>query len=233
MANLRWSIVKRKAPHASRLTPDAGFTTTELIVASLFALLVMATLYSFYRDQLYNLLSQETKTATLEDARGALDLMVRELRNAGSFPLTTDATCLKDDLGNPRRVLSATATSIQIQTDTTRPGGGDPDGKCTETGEDVTYAYVATTTSTCPAGRITRKGDCLVGNVPPPPAGTDFLTYYSAGSTTPLSHPISDYSTIRRVKITFAVQMQNPNPNARSASPNISTTLSSSVEFRN
>ncbi|MBI2360360.1 MAG: hypothetical protein HYV04_15915, partial [Deltaproteobacteria bacterium] len=198
------------------ISKEGGFTTTELVVASLFAVIVLATLYGFYRDQLYNLLSQETKTATLEDARGALDLMVRELRNAGAWGSSSaPAGCA--------RFQAATATQVQIQADL------DGNGDCSsDASENVTYAYLSTATSTCPAGRITRKGDCLVGNVVIP-TGIDFLTYYGAGSTTPLTHPISDYNAIKRVKITFAVQMQNPNPNARSANPNVSTTLSSSV----
>lgn len=202
------------------ISKEGGFTTTELIVAALFALMVMGTLYSFYRDQLYNLLSQETKTATLEDARGALEMMVRELRNAGSWGSGSAPT-------GCARFQVATATQIQIQANL-----DDSDDCSSDASEDVTYAYFSTKTDTCPAGRIARKGDCLVGNVALA-AGLDFLTYYSAGSTTPLTQPISDFNTIRRVKITFAVQMQNPNPNARSANPNISTTLSSSVEFRN
>jgi Tfp pilus assembly protein PilW len=196
-----------------------GFTTTELIVASLFAIIVLATLYGFYRDQLYNLLSQEAKTATLEEARGALDLMVRELRNAGAWATgSAPAGCA--------RIKVVTATQIQIQ--------ADPDGNnnCTDTGDDVTYAYFSVGTTSCPAGRIARNGICLVGNVVLP-AGTDFLTYYSAGGTTPLSHPIADYDSIKRVKIALAVRLQNPNPKARAANPTLSTTLSSSVEFRN
>jgi prepilin-type N-terminal cleavage/methylation domain-containing protein len=62
-----------------------GFTLTELLVAMLFVGILVAALYGFFREQLFALLSQETKTATLEDARGGLDLMVRELRNAGSW----------------------------------------------------------------------------------------------------------------------------------------------------
>ena len=58
-----------------------GFTITELLLAAVFSLIVMGTLYGFYRDQLFQLLYQEIKTATLEDARGALDIMVRDRRD--------------------------------------------------------------------------------------------------------------------------------------------------------
>jgi len=104
-----------------------GFTTAELLVAALFGMIVMATLYGFYREQLFQLLAQETKTATLEDARGALDMMVRDLRNAGSWGSGTQpGLCL--------RVYSASSTSIRIQADL------DGNGDCSSaTGEDVTY----------------------------------------------------------------------------------------------
>lgn len=202
------------------LLDKRGFTLAELLVAALFGMIVMATLYGFFREQMYNLLSQETKTATLEDARGSLDLMVRELRNAGAFLTTTDATCLKDGSNNPKRVVAASASSIQIQSDT------DGNGNCTGTGESVTYTLTGSTISR----NVTTSP--LVNNVVLA-SGSDFLTYYQAGSTTPLTHPISDLTTIKRIKITFAVQVQNPNPSARSANPNVSSTVSSSVEFRN
>lgn len=198
----------------------AGFTTAEVLVAALFALLVVATLYSFYREQLFNLLSQETRTATLEDGRGALDMMVRELRNAGAFPVTTDATCAKDGQNIPLRVVSASADSIQIQSDL------NGDGTCA-TGEKVTYAYSSTPTSTCPGANIRRENDCLVANVTKP-AGKLF-TYYDTSEVLLADTP-SNPSDIKRVKITFRVQVKSPNPNV---GENISSTFSSSVEFRN
>src|SRR3990167_4136259 len=80
--------MRHRAGAMNRIVWDRrGFTTAELLVAALFGMIVMATLYGFFRDQLFNLLAQETKTATREDARGALDMMVRELSNAGSFTL--------------------------------------------------------------------------------------------------------------------------------------------------
>ncbi len=44
-------------------------------MAALFGMIVMGALYGFFQEQLYSLLSQEAKTATLEDGRGALDIM--------------------------------------------------------------------------------------------------------------------------------------------------------------
>lgn len=214
-----------------------GFTTTELLVASLFALVVLATLYGFYRDQLYHFLSQETKTATLEDARGAMDMMVRELRNAGAWTSGVQP-------GGCQKIVAAMDTAIRIQADL------DGDDNCTgATGEDVTYE-LSGATSTCPGTIIRRRGSaidpgqCFVANVLIP-SGNSFLTYYPSG-TNPAPYCFStgnpvgcsgdlaaNLANIKRIKITFAVQLTNPNPNARAANPNISTTLSSSVQLRN
>ncbi len=202
-----------------------GFTTAELLVAALFGMVVMATLYGFYREQLFHLLAQETKTATLEDARGALDMMVRDLRNAGSWATGTAPT-------GCQRVVTATATSIRIQADL--DGGATPN--CTSaTGEDVTYD-LSSATSTCPGTNIIRRaafgatGSCLIPNVVIP-TGSSLFTYYNSSGTDLGSSPT--VTSIKRVKITFSVQVAEPTPEGRAVGRNITSTASSSVEFRN
>lgn len=194
-----------------------GFTITEVLLAGLFGLIVMAALYSFFREQLFNLVSQETKTVTLEDARGALNLMARELRNAGAWATGAAPTGCS-------RIVTATATVIHVQADV------DGNGDCANvtTGENITYD-LSGGTSTCPGSMIARNGECLVANVVIP-SGNNFFTYYIAGSTTPLSFPISDLTTIKRVKITMSIEETNPNPKVGGT---LSSTLSSSVIFRN
>src|SRR5262245_26116540 len=199
-----------------RLVHDRGFTAAELTIGVLFAMIVIGSLYGFFREQLYGFLSQEAKTATLEDGRGALDLMVREIRNAGGWSAgVVPSGCA--------RIVEATATRIRIQADL------DGSGDCASvSGEDVLYE-LAGPTSTCPGTTIRRNGNCLVGNVLLA-AGSEFLSYYGSGSTVPLIHPITDFATVDRVKIIFSVQVANPNPNAGGA---IRSVLSSSVDFRN
>lgn len=201
-----------------------GFTTAELLVAALFGMIVMATLYGFYREQLFQLLAQETKTATLEDARGALDMMVRDLRNAGSWGSGTQpGSCL--------RVYSASSTSIRIQADL------DGNGDCSSaTGEDVTYDLSSATSTTCPGSNMIRRaafgatGSCLIPNVVIP-SGSTFFTYYNSSGTDLGSSPT--LTSIKRVKITFSAQVAEPTPEGKAAGRNITSTVSSSVEFRN
>jgi len=199
----------------------SGFTIIELIMASLSALTMIAALYGFFRQQLFTLLSQETRTANLEDSRGALDIMIRELRNAGAFPATTNGTCAKDPQNAPLRVVAASADSIQIQSDL------DGNETCDATGENVTFSFSSSSTQACPGENIKRNGQCLVANVIRPTG--KLFTYYDASGTLLPDTP-SNPGTIRRVKITFGVEVKNPDP---SVGGNLSTAFSSSVEFRN
>lgn len=198
----------------------SGFTLIELIMASLFAMTIMGVLYSFFRQQLFALLSQETRTANLEDSRGALDMMIRELRNAGAFPVTTNGTCAKDVQNVPLRVIAASADSIQTQSDL------DGNGAC-DSGENVTFSFSTSATQACPGENIKRNGLCLVANVIRP-TGKLFAYYDSSGTLLPDTP--SNPGDIRRVKITFGVEVKNPDP---SIGGNLSTAFSSSVEFRN
>lgn len=184
-------------------------------MASLFGMIVMASLYGFFRDQLFNLLSQETKTATLEDARGALDIMIRELRHAGSWGKgAAPSGC--------SRVVTATASKVEIRADLNGDGdcGGTTDD---EKGERVSYELKTTGSSDCPANNIKRNGVCLVANVTTP-TGSLFKYYDASGAET------STISDIKRMKITFSVQVTNPDPRVGG---NVASTLSSSVTFRN
>ena len=205
-------------------------TTVELLSAALCAAVVLAALYGFHRQQLFSLLLQEVKTGTLEDARGALDIMVRELRNAGLFPVSTGATCIKDGSGNPLRIVSATPSSIQIQTDTGSPGTGNPDGKCTETGEGVTYD-ISKGTDSCPGPLIIRRNaKCLVANVVVS-SKEPLFTYFDINDMQLAGNPPVD--AVKRVRIRFSVEVADPTPQGKISGRTIRSTLSSSVEFRN
>jgi len=165
-----------------------GFTITELLLAAVFSLIVMGTLYGFYRDQLFRLLYQETKTATLEDARGALDIMVRELRNAGSWATgTAPAGC--------SRIVTATPTEINVQADLNGDGDCD-DATSAETGEDVTYTLFtdAAACSIIRRGVGPLVGDCSTNpNVNVTTPTVSLFTYYdSEGNPLAPSPPVDD-----------------------------------------
>ncbi len=213
-----------------------GFTVTELLVAMLFAGIVVATLYGFFRDQLFTLLSQETKTATLEDARGGLNLMVRELRNAGSWANGTapvESGSAIDDPNNDadevcNRVHAATKTLVIVQMDLDRDGNC-TDNSSTDLLETVKYELTSSTSTCSGSNIIQRNDDCLVANVVTPLGTEKLFSYYDIDKNDLGDNP-SELAKIKRIKITFRVQETNPNPKVGGT---VSSTLSSSVVLRN
>ena len=206
-----------------------GATLIEQLVALVIGAVMMTSLYGYLRSELYHLRAIETKTTTMEDARGALDIIIRDLKNAGSWgtgiaPLEIGGADDPDhDADNVcNRVYAATATIIHIQMDL------NGNGNCadTEPRENIRYELTGPT-STCPGSNIIRRnGDCLVANVSV--AGGKLFTYYDGAGTELGSTPARD--AIRRVRIAFTVQVKSPDPRTSS---NLASSLSSSVEFRN
>jgi type II secretory pathway component PulJ len=207
-----------------------GVTLIEQLVSLLLGAVVITSLYGFYRAQLFSLLAQETKTASLEDARGALDIMVRDLKNAGSWgkgsapseqgggddpDRDADLVC--------NRVYAATAKLIHVQMDL------NDNGTCADLNPRENIRYELTgPTSTCPGPNIIRRnGDCLVASVVTP-APVKLFTFYNGENL-----DLGDFpppSAIKRIKITFAVKLKNPDPRVGG---NLVSTLSTSVDLRN
>src|ERR1043166_6231510 len=107
-----------------RLLQEHATTLIEQLVALSIGSVMIIALYGFYRTQLFQTLSEETKTATLQDARGALDVIVRDLKNAGSWgsgspPLETGTD--DDPAGDldfvRTRVSAAPPAMIHVQMD--------------------------------------------------------------------------------------------------------------------
>jgi type II secretory pathway component PulJ len=213
-----------------RLRDQDGATLIEQLIALLIGSALITCLYGYFRAELYHTLAVEAKTASLEDARGALDIMIRDLRNAGSWGngsvpseigTTDDPNNDSDTVCN--RVYAATATMIHVQMDLNGNGNcADNDPR-----ENIRYE-LAGPTSTCPGPNIIRRnGDCLVANIVPAVAGKVF-SYYDAKGTDLGNAPPRD--AIKRVKISFSVRVKNPDPKVTG---NFASIVSSSVEFRN
>jgi Tfp pilus assembly protein PilW len=209
---------------------SSGVTLIEQVVALLLGTVVITSLYEFYRAELFRAISQEAKTATLEDARGALDIIVRDLRNAGSWGTGT-APPEKGGADDPNndpdtdcnRIYAASGVMVHVQMDL------DGNGSCadTEPRENVRYELTGPT-STCPGPTIIRRnGDCLVANVKTVTIGKLF-TYYDVTGADLGDSPSP--TTIKRIRIAFAVQVKNPDPRVGG---NMTSTLSTSIELRN
>ena len=205
-----------------------GATLIEQLMSLLLGSVMIAGLYGFCRAQIYQTLAQETKTATLEDARGALDLIVRDLKNAGAWADGTppaETSAADDPQGDAdsvcNRVYAATATLIHVQMDL------NGNGKCADTDprENVRYELTGPT-STCGGTKIIRRnGDCLVANVTIP--GKLFRYFDASGAELGDAPPLA---AIKRVRVAFAVRARNPDAKS---SAYIGSELSTSVELRN
>jgi len=209
---------------------SSGVTLIEQLVALLLGAVIIASLYEFYRAELFRTLSQEAKVSTLEDARGALDIIVRDLRNAGSWG-TGSAPSERGTVDDPNndpdtvcnRVYAASGRMIHVQMDL------NGNGNCTDTEprENVRYELTGPT-STCPGTIIIRRnGDCLVANIKTATAGKLFTYYDVTGADLGDSPPPA---AIKRIRIAFAVQVKNPDPRVGG---NMMSTLSTSIELRN
>jgi type II secretory pathway component PulJ len=213
-----------------RFSHRGGATLIEQMAALLLGSVMITALYGYFRSSLYQLVSLETKTATLEDARGALDIMVRDLKNAGSWgtgsaPAEIGGADDPDDDGDAvcNRVYAATATLVHVQMDL------NGNGNCadTEPRENIRYELAGPTATCAGPNTIRRNGDCLVANVVPLASGKLF-NFYDADGADLGNSPARD--SIKRIKIAFTIQAKNPDPRM---SGNLTTSLSSSVEFRN
>lgn len=207
-----------------------GLTLIEQIVSLLLGAVVINSLYGFYRAQLFTLLVQETKTASLEDARGALDIMVRDLKNAGSWgkgSAPPEQGGGDDPDGDAdlvcNRVYAATAKLIHVQMDL------NDNGTCADLNprENIRYELTAPT-STCPGPNIIRRnGDCLVASVVTP-VPVKLFTFYDEKNLDLGDFPTP--SAIKRIKITFSVKLKNPDPRIGG---DLASTVSTSVDLRN
>ena len=211
---------------------DAGMMLIEQLIAALLGLVMLGGLYGFYRSQLYVHLSQQTKSAAWEDGRGALDIIVRDLKNAGSWgsgtvpPETGGADDPDKDADSVcNRIYAAGPNLLHVQMDL------NGNGNCadTEPRENVRYE-IGGSTSTCPGPKtIRRNGDCLLSNVGVAKGSRDRLfTYFDAAGVDLGDMP--EPSAVRRVRIGFGVESKNPDPRQGGI---FTIEVSTSVDLRN
>jgi Tfp pilus assembly protein PilW len=213
-----------------RIRNEYGVTFIEQLSALLLGLVIIASLYRFYRSELFHLLAQEAKTTTLEDARGAMDMISRDLRLAGSWGMGSapPESGLGDDPNEDEdsvcnRVYAATERLIHIQMDL----NGNGDCADAEPRENIRYELTGPT-STCPGSNIIRRnGDCLVAHVTAPDSGKLFRYYNDEGVE--LGN-VPQLAAIKRIRISFSIGTKHPNPNIGG---NLTSTLATSIELRN
>lgn len=212
--------------HVARCTSRRGFTIIELLVSMLLTSIIMGAIYSVYRVQTHSAKVQGSRLEAQEYARSVLDMMVREIRNAGYFP--TGTACSSP--ANTSGIVAADAQSFQFVYDF------DANGDCLGPDENITYAF---STAGCASGfvDITRKEganaaqpmtDC---NVPTGTANFSF-TYYPQDSITAYATPVASGSlgSIQRVLISLTVQSKKPDTEFGGQ---LNATMTSNADLRN
>ena len=190
-----WRVQQRTHEH-SGLRRTTGFSLAELLVSSFVASVILTSLVGFAAAQRRFFHRAEEQLAANQTLRLVLDVISRDLRQAGFDPLGTAV----------EPVVAATSTTLVLQQD------GDGDGLVdTESGEIITYAFRPE------AGTLSR----VVGRQSMPlatglPADGFRLSYMdTAGAaldagTTGLD--AADRATIRRVRVDLLSRATNGEP---------------------
>lgn len=217
-------------PHALQLASPKGFTIIELLVSVLLTSIIMGAIYSVYRVQTHSAKVQENRLEAQEYARSVLDMMVREIRNAGYAP--TGAACAG--------VLVADAQRLQFTYD------ANANGLCTDDNETIEYAYNSTTKNITRATNI--LGSTTLGSaqdLTDSNATALQFTYYPQDCTNNFSTPVGTGSSgcpaspggnagtlaaIQRAMISVTVQSKNPDA---AFGGQLTTTMTSNADLRN
>jgi Tfp pilus assembly protein PilW len=196
-----------------------GFTVLESLVATGMLVAVLATMFAFYRYQMFSLVAQNSQLDTQQAGRAVLDLFTREVRQAGADPTATGAIAALT-FGSPSK--------LQIQFD--RNGNGTIDA-----GETVTYEYQCAE-GLCTMSRTVSGGSTIAFATSAPTGSTDVFSYFDttgtsivpAGSGNVLTP--AQLTSVRRVKIALTLQRKNPDPQS---SLILASTYGANVDLRN
>ena len=202
----------------------------EFFVSIFLTTIVLAVVYSVFRVQTHSLKSQEKRREAQQYTRSVLNLMVREIRNLGHFPVGACTTIPAHTNG----IIAADKNLFHFATDT------NANNDCIDPHEEVIYRFDA---SGCPAGfgNITRQDlndtvhplaqtltDCNV-----PVAGGDSLfAYYPKDSTVAYGTPVAaaNLGNIQRLLVTATVETKNPDLKFGGASIAV---MKSNMDLRN
>jgi len=126
-----------------KLKKTEGFTLIELMVAIAIGMVVLAAVTTTFMSQTKFYSAQEQVNEMEQNARGALDLIARELKMAGYKPN-----------GGSFSGITYDTTQLRIQADISGT-----DGLTTSANEDIIYTYNSTNK------QILRNGQALADNI--------------------------------------------------------------------
>jgi len=117
-----------------------GFTMVELLVVMIVGGIGLWVVYTAFMSQQRSYVVQEGVTEMQQELRASLEIMSREMRNAGH-----DVPPINDPLLSALPgMIAAGPYNLQFAMDLgdSSPGGGEPNGLTTDPNENVTYQFV-------------------------------------------------------------------------------------------
>lgn len=191
---------------------SAGFSTIDAIVATALSVITMGTVLNYNRVHMFALTTQSRQIETQGNARSVLDLVVGELRRAG-----TDPRCMR----NFDALSDARADRLRLRADL------NGNGLIDAAGEDVRYQYHASSKSlrrTAATEESLAEGQVL---------SLRFQYYDGAGAElNPGTGALTStqQASVRRIRITLTMQSSSGDPrNPRK----VQATFSSNANLRN
>lgn len=171
---------------------NQGFTIIELLVAMALGLVVLGAILTIFVSQSKTNAAQQDVAYAQQSVRAAMDLMLREIRNAGYDPEGNNFDAIETAESNKIRILSNLSGDDE--------GEGNPPN---DANEDVTYELVS--------GQLKRNGTAIVDFV----EGLEFGYVLEDGTMLdPPGAPLTEdqMDEVRAVIIRLSVRTENPAP---------------------
>ncbi len=189
-----------------------GFTLIEMLIAMAVGTLLLAAVSNTFINQRETYAIRDQVVVMQQNARGAMDFMIRELAMAGYDPSETSGA----------GIVAASATTIQATMDLNN------DGDTGDTDEDVTYAlYDAEGDGDLDLGRDTGGGNQLVAvNL------QSLALVYTLDNGTTTSNP-ADLSQIRAIDVALTARTAQPDQQYPTNNGYRTLTLTTTIWIRN
>jgi type IV pilus assembly protein PilW len=193
---------------------DKGFTLTELMVSLVISGVLMTAVYAVFNAQEKSYAVQDQLAAATQNLRGAMNLMVREIRMAGYDPQGRAGAGIKD------------ARSDRIEFTLDISGDGLTDGS----NEHIKY-YLYTTDGIQKLGRLSSEAATIQQPVAENIDGLSFK--YLDRDGIEIANPNDNKSSICSIQITLRAKTAKPDPAYKENGGFRTKTLTEQVVCRN
>ncbi len=195
------------------MNPQKGATLTELLVALAVSLVVIGAVYGVHLMQVRQQIVQEDGLAMQQNARAALDIMVREIRMAGYDPMGRNRDA---DPSNDFHGITCHPAELRIHTDL------NGNGVVTDERESIVYLHDAATST------LRRKVDAGFRQ-----SVADHIESVSFTCRDGLGRPATHAPDIRVVEVQITARTEHADPRYQENDGYRMLTLRSRVAPRN